>query len=155
MDRAFQALEEIFVVDDIAVLFVVAIQTIDPADRLEEAMILHGFVDIEIGGRGGVKAGEQLIDDDQQPHLPRLFDKGRLGRGLKGFGRLAVQHLLINGILFEPFGQPFARLFAFDVGGGGGIGGDNGALGQALLLKEFIELARLVDAAGDQHGVAA
>ena len=33
------------------------------------------FVDVEIGGRRRVEAGQQLVHHDQQLHLPRLVDE--------------------------------------------------------------------------------
>jgi hypothetical protein len=49
LDRALQGTEKVLVVDDVAVFLVLAVQAVDPADRLEEAVVLHLFVDIEVG----------------------------------------------------------------------------------------------------------
>ena len=57
------------VVDDVAVVLVVAIETVHAADGLEQAVVLHLLVDVEVGRARGVEAGQQLVDDDQQPHL--------------------------------------------------------------------------------------
>ena len=68
-DGRFEGVEEVAVVDDVAVVLVVAVEPVDAADGLEEAVVLHLLVDVEIGGARRVEAGEQLVDDDQQPHL--------------------------------------------------------------------------------------
>ena len=43
---AFQALEEVLVVDDVAILLVLAVQPVHAADRLEEAVVPHLLVDL-------------------------------------------------------------------------------------------------------------
>ena len=101
MHRAFQTLEQILVVDDVAVFLVVAIQPVDPADGLEQPVVPHLLVDVEIGGRGRIEAGEQLVHHDQQLHLPRLVDEFLL--------HLLLELLdLVDGLLrrlVEPVGQ--------------------------------------------------
>ena len=62
---ALKAAEQVFIVDDLAVFLVVAIEPIHPANGLEQAMVLHLFVDVEVGGRRRIEAGQQLIDHDQ------------------------------------------------------------------------------------------
>ena len=57
----FHALKQVFVVNNIAELFVLTIKTIGATDHLKEAMILHGFVNIQIGAGRRIKASEQLI----------------------------------------------------------------------------------------------
>jgi hypothetical protein len=34
---------------------------VDPADGLEEAVVAHLLVDVEVGGRRRVEAGQQLV----------------------------------------------------------------------------------------------
>ena len=75
MDRPFQALEQVLVVDDVAVFLVVAVQAVDAADGLEQPVILHLFIDVEIGRRRRVEAGQQFVHDDQELHLPRFVDE--------------------------------------------------------------------------------
>ena len=50
VDRLLQRLEQVFVIDDVAVLLVVTIEPIHPADGLEQVVISHLLVDIEVGG---------------------------------------------------------------------------------------------------------
>ena len=50
---------------NIAEVFIFAIQPVDPADGLEETMILHGFVDIEISAGRCIKASQQFIHHHQ------------------------------------------------------------------------------------------
>ena len=71
-DRRLERVEQVAVVDDVAVVLVVAVEAVDAADGLEQAVVLHLLVDVEVGGRGRVEAGQQLVDDDQQPHLARV-----------------------------------------------------------------------------------
>ena len=73
--RLLQALEQVPVVDDVAVFLVVAVQAVDAADGLEQAVVLHLLVDVEVGGGGRIEAGQQLVHHDQQLHLPRFVDE--------------------------------------------------------------------------------
>ena len=41
-------------------------------------MVLHLLVDVEVGGRRRVEAGQELVHDDQQLHLPGLLDEALL-----------------------------------------------------------------------------
>ena len=71
-------------------------------------MVLHLFVDVEIGRRWRVKAGQQLIYHDQELHLPRLVDKALFYLLLKAldlvhgrFFRLVEvrrQHFTVGGV---------------------------------------------------------
>ena len=49
-DGAFERVEQVLVVDDVAVVLVVAVEAVDAADGLEEAVVLHLLVDVEVGG---------------------------------------------------------------------------------------------------------
>ena len=52
--------------------------------------------------------------------------------------------------------SPSPAILALEVRRGRSVGGDDGALAlQVGLVEQLVELARLVDAARDQHGVAA
>jgi hypothetical protein len=127
---------------------------------------LHLFVDVEVGGGGGIKAGEQLIDHNQQAHLAGLFLEALFDQFLEllhpvhgpvfRLVEVVGQHFAVDGVLVQLLGFPFAGLFPFDVGGAGLIAGDDGALtGQVGFAKQFVSLAGLVDAGANQHGVAA
>ena len=48
-------------------------------------MVLHLLVDVEIGRRWRVKAGQQLIYHDQELHLSRLVDEALFHLLLKAF----------------------------------------------------------------------
>ena len=128
-------------------------------------MISHLLVDIEVGGRGGIKTGQQLVDYDEQPHLARLFDKTLLDQFFKLFdplGRLILrlleivgQHLAIDVVLGQLLRQPLARLLALDLAGIGLVTGDDGALASKTGLAEhLVTFAGLIDAGADQHGIA-
>ncbi len=58
VERFFQAVEQIHVVHNVAVVFVVAVQAVDAADGLEKPVVTELLVNIEIGGRRSVEAGE-------------------------------------------------------------------------------------------------
>ena len=72
-------------------------------------MVAHLLVDVEVGGRRRIEAGQQLVHHDQQLHLPRLVDElllhlllelldlvdGRLRRLVEPVG----QHLLVDVVL--------------------------------------------------------
>ena len=76
-DGRFERVEQVAVVDDVAVVLVVAVEAVDAADGLEQAVVAHLLVDVEVGGARGVEAGQQLVDHDEQPHLAGLFDELR------------------------------------------------------------------------------
>ena len=98
-----------FVINDVAVLFVIPIQSIDAADGLKQAMIAHLFVDIEIGSRWRVEACEQFVYHDEQAHLAWLIKKAFFDRFLELFHfahrclfwliEMGGQHLAVDGVL--------------------------------------------------------
>ena len=55
-----ERLEEVLVVDDVAVVFVVAVEPVDAADGLEQAVVLHLLVDVEVGRGGASKPVRSL-----------------------------------------------------------------------------------------------
>ncbi len=165
MNGALQALEQVLVVDDVAVFLVVAVQAIDAANGLEQTMVAHLLVDVEKGRGRGVKAGQQPVHHDQQLHLPWLVHELVLDLSLElvGFPHRRIrrflepirQHSLVDRVLMELFRQTFAALFALEFVGGGPVGGDNGAFALEVGGREqLVELAGLVDAIGDQQGIA-
>src|SRR5690349_4995091 len=78
MDGALKRFEKILVVDDVAVFLALVVEAVDAADRLEQAVVSHALVDVEVRRRGGVEASEKLVDDDQQLHLAGLLDEALL-----------------------------------------------------------------------------
>jgi hypothetical protein len=93
LDRAFQRSEQVLVVDDVAVFLVLAVEAIDAAYGLEQAVVLHLLVDVEVGRRRRVETGEELVHHDEQLHLPGLVDEALLYLLLELVG-------LIHGRLF-------------------------------------------------------
>ncbi len=85
-DGVLDLLEQVLVVDDVAEVLVLAVQPVGAADRLEQAVVLHRLVDVEIGAGRRVEAGEQLVHHDQQLHVRRLLGEQRLGPLLVGLG---------------------------------------------------------------------
>ena len=164
LDRLLQRLEEVLVVDDVAIFLVVAVEPVDPADGLEETVVPHLLVDVEVGGGRRIEAGEQFVDDDEQFHLPRLFDEALFDLFLElldlvhgrlfGFVEVGGQHLAVDLVLVDLFGLPFAALLAFDVGGRRLVGGDDRALARQIALLEHLEeAAGRVDAVANKKGV--
>ena len=49
MHGTFQALEQILVIDNVAVFLIVPVETVHAANSLEQAMVPHLFIDVEIG----------------------------------------------------------------------------------------------------------
>ncbi|MDZ4066945.1 MAG: hypothetical protein U1E06_08840 [Tabrizicola sp.] len=58
LDGRFDLLEQVLVVNDIAVILVLPVQTVHPADSLEQPMVAHLLVDVDGGGRRRVEAGQ-------------------------------------------------------------------------------------------------
>ena len=89
-------------------------------------MVAHLLVDVEIGGRGSVEAGQKLVHHDQELHLTRLLDELLLDLLLEllclvhgGFWRLVEpvgKHLLVDVVLPQSLGQSLAAFLALDVG---------------------------------------
>ena len=65
LNRVFYRSEQILIVDDISVIFFIAVYTIDAADRLKQIVVVHPFVDIEIGRGRCIEPRKQFIDDNQ------------------------------------------------------------------------------------------
>ncbi len=126
LHRTFKAFEQVFVINDVAVILILAVQPVYPADGLKQAVVLHLFVNVEKRRRGRIEAGQQFVHDDDQLQLIRLLDEFLFHRQLEllnlfdgFFFRLIEpvrQHLFVNVVLPEFFGQPFAAFFAFDGG---------------------------------------
>ena len=61
-DSTFQGVEQVLVVDDVALVLVIAVEPVDAADGLEQAVVAHLLVDVQVSGGRCVEAGEQLVD---------------------------------------------------------------------------------------------
>ena len=117
-------------------------------------MIAHLFINIEIRGGRSVETCQQFIHHDQQFHLTRFIDKQLLYLLLEGLHILAVQHLFVDLILLELFGQPLAAFLALDVAGVVLIGCDDGAFMKAMRNEQLVEFAGLINTARNKHGIA-
>ena len=71
-DRIFDFAEKVFVIDDVAKVFVFPIETVGATDGLEKPVVLHTLINVEVGATWGIKTCEQLIYDDQQLHVGGL-----------------------------------------------------------------------------------
>ena len=110
-------------------------------------MILHLLVDVEVCGRRRIESGQKFVHHDQQFHLPRLVDELLLGLLLERLGLLTAQHLGVDVVLAQPFGQPFATFLAFDVARRRLVRRDDRAFAcQIGLVEQLKEFAGLVDA---------
>ena len=158
-----QLLEQILVIHDKTEFFVFAIQPVDAADGLEQAMILHRFIDIQIGATGRIETGQQFIDHDQQLHICRLVDKQpfclifvSFGLGFARFGADIFQQGVIGVIdhLFVRLGIR-AGFFGGDVPGLRIVRSDDRAFTfQFGCLEQLVVPASLENARCHQNGVA-
>ena len=113
-------------------------------------MISHLFIDVKVGRRRRIETGQQLVHDNQQPHPTRLLDKALFDRFLKHLHPLASlilalaekvrQHLAIDMVFRQLFGQPRTGRLSFDVTGIGLIAGDDGTLVVRDILKKEITI---------------
>ncbi len=130
----------------VAVFLVVPIQPIDAADGLKQAVVAHLLVDVEVGGRWRIEAGEQLVHHDQELHLPRLMDELLLHLFLELFHLADCalcwliepvgQHLAIDAVLEQVVRLTCAGLLALGISNTGGVAGDDGALALEFTLGE-------------------
>jgi len=81
-----QVLEEVFIVYNIAEILVLTVQPVSATDRLEQTVVLHGFVDVKISTGRRIKACEQLVHHYEQLHVSWLFDEQCLGMFFVGLG---------------------------------------------------------------------
>ena len=166
LDGPLQRSEQVLVVDDVAVLLVLAVEAIHPTDRLEEPVVLHVLVDVEAGCGRSVEAGQELVDNDEELHPARfvyetllhlLLERlDLLHRRIFGLVEMRSEHLAVGAVLEEPLGESFSGLLSLDVRRCRPIRGDDRALArQTGLLKQVEEAAGRVDAVGDEQRVAA
>ena len=163
-DGLLYFLEQVLVVNDVAKLLVIAVEPVGAADGLEQAMVLHGLVDVEVGAGRGIKARQQLVHHDQELHLGGRLDEAvlrlllvGLGLGLARLGHHVRQQrgVGVEDELLVALGVG-AGLFLADVRGLRVVGGHHRAPALEHRLAEQHEvLAGLVDAGGHQDGVAA
>ena len=157
-------LEQVFVVHDIPEVLVLAVEPVGAADGLEEAVVLHALVDVEVGAAWRVEAGQQFIHHHEQLHGGRLVLEEVLRPILVG---LCLGQARTGDDLLEQFGVRVvdellvrlgvgSRVFQRDVTRQRVVGGDDRALAfEHRLLKKLVVFARLVDAGSHEHGVAA
>ena len=153
-DSVFHLLEQVLVVNDITKLFVIAIQPVGAADGLEQAVVLHGFVDVEVGAGWCIKACQQLVHYHQQFHVGRLPDEQVLGVLLVGLG---FRHAWFGSDVLEQLGVGVEDKLLVGFGVGTGfllgyilrmrvVGGHHRALPlERCLLEQGEILGRLVD----------
>ena len=65
--------EQLLVIHDIAEVLTIIIETVDAANRLKQAVILHPLVDVKVGTRRRIESGEQFIHNDKELHVCRLL----------------------------------------------------------------------------------
>ena len=67
--------KKLFIIDDISEVLRIIVQTVYTANRLEQTVILHFFINIQICTRRSIKSGEQLIYNYKQLHICWFFHK--------------------------------------------------------------------------------
>ena len=128
-------------------------------------MVLHVLVDVEEGRGRRVEAGQQLVDDDQELHLPRLLDEAPFHFLFEVFDlahrrvfrlvEVRGKHFPIDVVFAKLLGEALAGFLALDVRRGRLVGGHDGALaGERGRLKHLVESAGRVDAVGNKQRVA-
>ena len=163
-----QIAKQLLVIHDIAEILILSIQTIDTADCLEQAMIVHGLVNIQICAGRCIEAGQQLVYHDQQLHIIGFFDEFLLCclfKFLDPFGNTALvrsvirvnaDHLQINAVFFVCVGfLIITDCFGAQIADAGFIGGNDRALAEIFLLEQFIVLAGSQNIIRHQNSIAA
>ena len=107
--------KQLLVIHDIAEILTIIIKTVDAANRLKQAVILHPLVDVKVGTRRRIKSGEQLVHDNKELHICRLLYKlplcflfkllhFSLNRScVRKIRRIKPQHLQISLVFKEGF----------------------------------------------------
>ena len=163
-DRVLDLLEQVLVIDDVAEVLVFAVQPICTADRLEQAVVLHRLVDVEIRARRSIEAGEQLVHHDQHLHVRRFLNEQLFRPLLVGLG-LGHPRPGVNVLQQLAVGVVDELLLRFGVGAGFLEGyvcrlrvvrRYHRALAlERRLLEQREILGRVVDAGRHQDGVSA
>ena len=140
-----------------AIIVCAVIDAVHAAHGLEQPMVLHGLVYVEIGTRRGVEARQQLVHDDEQLHLVGTVDEGVLYLGLEILNRLAVQHVHVRLVLEEVLGV-LAVIDIHRVGAQISLvwleRGDDGAFLETSLLEYLVVLTSRVDGIRNKQRVA-
>ena len=145
--------KQLRVIHDIAEILTIIIKTVDAANRLKQAVILHPLVDVKVGTRRRIKSGEELVHDDKELHIRGLlyefalcllfkFLHLSLNRScIRKVRRIKPQHLQIRLIFEEGFSiiliaDSISAQFALVRC----IGRYDGTLLKAHLLEDFVIL---------------
>ena len=81
-DSLLYVAKQLFEIDDVAVVLVVAIQPVGAANGLKQVVVTQFIVQINIGAAWRVKAGQQLAHHNQQLQVGGLFNEAALHLGL-------------------------------------------------------------------------
>ena len=148
--------EKLLVVDYIAKILALIIQTIDATNRLKQPVVVHLLVDVQVRARWRVKPGQEFIHHDQKLHVGRFVDKLPLSFLFKRLNFLSVEHFLVDFVFFESFGVFFeADRIGAQISGLWLIRRDYGTIFEPLLLKDFVIFAGGVNRVGDKDCIAA
>ena len=63
-DGVLHLLEQLFVVDDVAIVLVVAVEPVCAADSLEQVVIAQLVVEVDVGAGRRIEPGQQLAHHD-------------------------------------------------------------------------------------------
>ena len=75
LHRRLKLAEKLFIIDDISKVLGIIVQTVYSTDRLEQTVILHILINIQICARWSIESRKQLIYNNKQFHICRLFHK--------------------------------------------------------------------------------
>lgn len=123
MHSSLETFEQVLIINDVAILLIVAIKPIYATDGLKQAMIVHLLIYIEISGRRSVKASEEFVYHYEEFKLPGLLNELSLCCLLELFDTIyrfvgvfvepVRQHLAVGIILFDVIRFALATFFSF------------------------------------------
>ena len=145
------------VVDYVAMALFLAVEPVDAANRLEEIVVFHLLVDVEVGRGRRVKASQQLVDHDKQLHLRRVFDKLLLRPLLEILGCLVAAHGKVHPVLVLGFRKLLAGERLGKTGLVTAVACNDGAFileRRKQIAEHLPEAIRLVDGLANKHCIA-
>ena len=125
-----------------SVIFIFSIRPVDATDSLEQIMITHGFINIQVCCAWSVKTSQQFIHHNQQLHLRRFLFKLFFDTLFKCGQFLISKHSLVDFlfVFFFAFLRQIGRSCSNALRGRL-IGSYNGAFSKAHAHEDFPILA--------------
>ena len=157
--------KQLLIIDNVAEILGLIIQTIHTADCLKQAVIVHRLVNVEISAGRCVESGQEFVHHDEQLHVRGFFNKLPLGLCFKLFylfcntalilRGIDADHTQIGGIFFERFRiLVIADGVCAQITSLRHIRGYYRTLAESLALEDLEILARGVYRPGNQNSIA-